>query len=223
MTTPGSRPRRVAGSNRSPRGAKPKTSRAEILATALRLLDAEGQSAVNLRRIATELGLTPMTLYGYFDNKEDLITAMVEAAMPSLSGEVPLDLSWPEQLAWVMRQIHNAFTEHPGALELLLSRSDPDLDPIRETLIGILCRAGFDNVEAVSILMMLTSFATGSVVLSTRRGAPAEELRRLRGLSKSRFPYLRESATAYARRGATENFEHGLSILIRAVEASAPR
>jgi AcrR family transcriptional regulator len=213
-------PRRNVGPHPSNRGAKPRTSREEILSTALALLDAEGPGAVNLRRLSRELGLTPMALYGYFDNKEDLITAVIAEALPSLSGEVDVAAPWQDQLAEVMCQIHHAFTAHPRALDLLLSRTDPDLDPIRETLIRILRSAGTDSFQAISFLTMLTSFAIGAVVISYRRGNPSDEVDRMRGLPSSTYPHLRETALQYAHRGDTETFDHSLRTLISAIEAT---
>jgi AcrR family transcriptional regulator len=41
--------------------------------------DAEGLEAVSLRRIAGELGVTPMALYRYVPSKDELLDEMLEA------------------------------------------------------------------------------------------------------------------------------------------------
>src|SRR5688500_10513971 len=127
MPDPARAPRRDGTDRPAKRGAKPRTSRKEILATGLRLLDQEGLAAVNLRRLAAELGLTPMSIYGYFDNKESLLNAMLAEALPSFTGDVDEGAPWQDQLRTVMHQLHAALSRHPGALELLLGRADPDL------------------------------------------------------------------------------------------------
>jgi len=176
-----------------------------------------------MRRVAAELGITAMPLYGYFENKEALLSAMIAEAFPGVSGEVDLDAPWQDQLAEVMRQLRAALTRHPGALDLLLSRAAPELDPIRETLIRILRTAGFDAEQSVSHLIMLVSYAIGSVVISYRRGDPAAELNRIRELAPSRYPQLRASAAEYARRGSTETYEQPLQLLISALTLTTDR
>ena len=48
------------------------------MAAAERILRAEGIAAVTTRRVAGELGLTPMALYRHFPGKDALVTALVE-------------------------------------------------------------------------------------------------------------------------------------------------
>src|SRR5690348_12640763 len=49
-----------------------KLSKAAVAERALRLGDEEGVEAVTIRRLAQELGVTPMALYWHFKNKDDL-------------------------------------------------------------------------------------------------------------------------------------------------------
>jgi AcrR family transcriptional regulator len=53
-------------------------SRERILDAALALFDVEGVDALTMRRLAAELGVGTMTLYGYFRRKEDLLDAIVD-------------------------------------------------------------------------------------------------------------------------------------------------
>lgn len=47
-----------------------------IESTALDLFQAEGYGAISMRRLATEIGCSPMTLYSYFENKIDILRAL---------------------------------------------------------------------------------------------------------------------------------------------------
>jgi AcrR family transcriptional regulator len=58
--------------------------RDRIIGTAVRLLDAEGLAKLSMRRIATELNVTAMSLYWYVDTKDDIL----ELAIDSVFGEV---------------------------------------------------------------------------------------------------------------------------------------
>jgi AcrR family transcriptional regulator len=52
----------------------------ELLRVATRVLATEGYAAMNVNRIAEEAGVGVGTLYNYFDDKDDLFLACVEAA-----------------------------------------------------------------------------------------------------------------------------------------------
>ncbi|MGE4536211.1 MAG: TetR/AcrR family transcriptional regulator [Desulfovibrio sp.] len=53
------------------------TVREKILTVASQLFAAEGYSAVSMRRIATEVGMTQANLYYYFKDKEELIRSVL--------------------------------------------------------------------------------------------------------------------------------------------------
>ena len=59
-------------------------TRAQIRAAALRLFQAEGYAAVSMRRLANEVGCTPMTLYSYFENKIDILHALWDEVLSDL-------------------------------------------------------------------------------------------------------------------------------------------
>src|SRR5690349_18471231 len=52
------------------RATKERLSRETVTERALALADAEGIDAVTIRRLATDLGVTPMALYWHFQDKE---------------------------------------------------------------------------------------------------------------------------------------------------------
>ncbi|MRH87850.1 TetR family transcriptional regulator [Nocardia sp. SYP-A9097] len=62
-------------------------NRADILRAALTIADAEGASALTMRRVATAVGAsTPMSLYRYVGSKDGLVDLMIDAVY----GEIPL-------------------------------------------------------------------------------------------------------------------------------------
>src|SRR6516162_1062655 len=54
-------------------------SRDEIVRTAIAVADAEGAEAVNMRRIARELGSGTMSLYWHVASKDELLDMMIDA------------------------------------------------------------------------------------------------------------------------------------------------
>src|SRR5215469_9530919 len=63
----------------------PDLTRERIVAAAIRVADAEGLAQLSMRRIATELGAGPMSLYRHVNGKEELLVSM----MDSVLGEDP--------------------------------------------------------------------------------------------------------------------------------------
>ncbi|MBH1934792.1 TetR/AcrR family transcriptional regulator C-terminal domain-containing protein [Streptomyces sp. AV19] len=92
-------PRRRADAERA-REQAGGLDREKIVATTVRLLDAEGLAGFSMRRLAAELGVTAMSVYWYVDNKDDLLELALDAAV----GEMPLpdpgdeDADWRDQL-----------------------------------------------------------------------------------------------------------------------------
>ena len=65
---------------------QPRLSRDAILDRALAIADADGVDALSVRRLARELGVTPMALYWHFENKEALLHALGDRL---LAGSTP--------------------------------------------------------------------------------------------------------------------------------------
>src|SRR5659263_623412 len=63
-------------------------TRLRVVALALEIIDAEGLSALNMRRLATAAGVKPMSLYHHFPSKEAILLGVAEstAAAPSPSA-----------------------------------------------------------------------------------------------------------------------------------------
>ena len=62
-----------------------------IVERAIALADAGGIEAVTIRRLARELGVTPMALYWYFRNKDELLDGMAARLLESV--DLPVDAS----------------------------------------------------------------------------------------------------------------------------------
>ncbi|MCX5392007.1 TetR/AcrR family transcriptional regulator C-terminal domain-containing protein [Streptomyces sp. NPDC006482] len=73
---------RAARSGGGPAGL----DRDRIVAASVRMLDEEGLAKLSMRRLATELGVTAMSLYWYVDTKDDII----EFAVDTVYGEIDL-------------------------------------------------------------------------------------------------------------------------------------
>lgn len=71
------------------RGPRQARSTGEIAAVAIALADAEGVDAVTMRRVAQELGLSPMALYTYVPGKAELLDLMLDTVYATTPRSTP--------------------------------------------------------------------------------------------------------------------------------------
>lgn len=200
-------------------GREPRHSVEEVLRAALELIDAEGLQRFSMRRLADKMEIGPMTIYGYVRTKEEVLDGVVGLALQGVLEDLDGEAPWDEQLKVAVRDLHEALQSHPGVLELLLAKPapSPQLDLIREELVGILRRAGFDGALAWEALGVLASYAIGfasSQVSYGHLGAGPDHVQRLRQLHPGRFPNLSELAERYPLHMSDRAFERGLTHLV---------
>lgn len=81
--------------------------RGEIVAAARRLFVDEGFEASSMSRLATAAGVAPNTIYWYFEDKDEVLVAVLEAEfsarLADYLGLSATDLT--ERMLWVARQL----------------------------------------------------------------------------------------------------------------------
>lgn len=155
------------------RGPKPMLTRVEVIEAALGLVDAEGLAALNLRKLGTRLGVSAMTPYGYFADKDELLGAMVEHALQPLAGDLDTDASWDDQVRASMLDFNRALTDHPGLIELIIVESEAEqLDQLRQRMLRLLQGVGLPRAQSADALRTLTSYVLGHALLARLRPVP---------------------------------------------------
>lgn len=161
----------TAGKPTTRRGRPPLLDADRVVDAALAVLDAEGLAAVSFRRLSADLGVSHMTLYGYFPSKDALLEALVTRtiAVPSIQQEP--SASWDEALLAAIEGIHRELLRRPGVAEILISHAIDDnwLRQIREQLLDILRAAGYDTRQARDGISVLFNYLLGAVMIDTRR------------------------------------------------------
>jgi AcrR family transcriptional regulator len=152
-------------------------TRERIVAAAIRVADAEGLAQLSMRRIATELGASPMSLYRHVNGKDELLMTM----MDSVFGEEPLPArppaGWRARLELSSRLEWQAFRRHPW-LAPALSITRPQLIPngMRHTewALRALDGQGLTIQEAMYIHTTLFTLVRG-LALNLEAEAQAEQ------------------------------------------------
>lgn len=213
------------------RAARRKVSRIisadEILDAAVVIVDSEGLSALTMRRLADATGVAPMTIYGFFHGKDDLVTRLRARVLQELPPPLDPDRDWRERIVHELAAMHSAFQRHHGLLELLSDGTDavPMLDALRERLIEIMRSGGLDDqtiIDGLGSLVALTlGFAVGGRARDAVRGGNA--YRRLEGVSEQQFPHLRSMAADYPKHWADSAYFYGIDAVLAAMEPVARR
>jgi AcrR family transcriptional regulator len=96
---------------------KPRFTRDDIAAAAVRVADAEGLDAISMRRLATDLDAGTMTLYYYVHTKDELYTLMIDAVMSEMISPLPQG-DWREAVTQIARDSKRILQAHPWILEI---------------------------------------------------------------------------------------------------------
>ncbi|MFB7374308.1 TetR/AcrR family transcriptional regulator [Streptomyces sp. NPDC056222] len=88
--------------------------RDRIVATSIRMLDEDGLAGLSMRKLATELGVTAMSLYWYVDTKDDII----EYALDAVYGGIDLEAvtaaeDWRDRLRALALGYRRMLVRHP--------------------------------------------------------------------------------------------------------------
>lgn len=185
-------------------------TKAAVADRALRLADDEGLEAVTIRRLAKELGVTPMALYWHFKNKDELLLGMVDHALAAVRADPAMNDSWQKRLRSVVEIVIGVLRAHPWLPTVLFSvdkfRVESFVRATNDTL-TLLAEAGFTVEESYWVATHLLNGCIGAVNgqpdCPPRLSAGEErEWRRqkrlhLESMPADRFPMIIELAASY--------------------------
>jgi TetR/AcrR family tetracycline transcriptional repressor len=216
----------------------PKTSsltKAAVAERALRIGDADGLEAITIRRLATELGVTPMALYWHFKNKEELLLGLIDHVMADVRADRAATDPWPVQLRAMVEALVRAMRAHPCLPDLLHAADKKDVESFTRATddsLALLERAGFTLEEGYWVASYLLHSAIGLV--HAQPGCPAvvpadqvdEWLRgqriQLQSLSAERYPQMVRLADAYRTLPDLDRYyAFGIDLVMGAVEKMA--
>lgn len=148
-----------------------------MLATALHLVEQHGVDALTMRRVATELGVDPMSLYRYVDNKDALLDGIVEQLWSQVPVAADEAADWRAVLGQLGHGLREVVTSHPNAAPLLLSRPVMPRSALEflKRALDVVQDAGFDERRAAAIVRCISSVALGDAALQVSYGQPPGE------------------------------------------------
>ena len=96
-------------------GSRARLSKRAVTDRALKLADADGLDTLTIRKLAQDLGVTPMALYWHFRSKEDLLEGVAERVWDEIDVNVDPAAPWPDQLAGILKSLVSVLRAHPSA------------------------------------------------------------------------------------------------------------
>lgn len=204
---------------RRPRGS---LTRDHVVEAALRLADEEGLEALTMPTLARRLGCGVMTIYGYIQNKEDLLDAIAQRGLADLQLPQPLPPgTGPLLVAWG-RAMRRTLMAHPSLPMIFLSQAviGPGIFRGIERLLGRLQQGGMTPAVAVRAIYAVLTYTTGFVawelprtVLQTHAQYAADWRREFASLPPEDFPLTAGVITDLSTVAGEQQFELGLAAL----------
>jgi len=214
---------------RTPSRRREPLTRERIVDAALRLMDSDGLEAVTMRHVGRELGVEAMSLYNHVQDKEDILSGVVEAVMAEFEFPEPHQ-DWREEGRRAARAWRALLKSHPNVMTLMSHQRKPmtsaaALRPM-EHAIEILGRAGLSESGTVRAFRAFGGFIQGFVLAEianmfggTQVDLAPEDL--ARDLPLDEVPVLAAHLEFLFDCDQDAEFEFGLDLMIRGLESKA--
>jgi TetR/AcrR family tetracycline transcriptional repressor len=205
-------------------------TRDRVIEAALRVMDEEGLEGVSMRRVAREVGVEAMSLYHHVDDKEDLLDGICEHVMAEFDFPEPVD-DWAENCRRGARAWRRLLQAHPAVMRLFAEQRGPirSIDSMRpmEFALRILGACGLTDRDTAQAFHAFGGYIQGFVMMelgSIAGGSDEAHLKahaELAAMLPDEFAALQACSPYFAECDPDEQFEFGLDLLIRGLEAKA--
>jgi AcrR family transcriptional regulator len=232
MPTP---PRRGRRPGREPQPGREPLTRDRIVDAALRLVDAGGLDAVNMRSVAEALGTGPASLYAHVSGKEELLALLIERLAGEMHLPEPDPERWQEQIKELVREMHSVLLAHRDVARASMGNIPLGEAALRvsDRMIEILSLGGLPKQVIAYAADLLPLYAVATAYeqslfaerTSTEEGARYfEEVDAyFAALPPDRFPHMAALAPELGQGDPRERFEFGLDVLVAGLAAYGRR
>jgi AcrR family transcriptional regulator len=155
------------------KGPRPALSLERIVAAAARVAATDGLQAVSMSRVASELGVSTMSLYRYVAAKDELLTLMADLAYEAPPAPRGPEEGWRDALArWAWTELA-ALRRNPWVLRIPISGPPVTPNSIAwlERGLDFLRDTGLREDEKVSVILLLTGYVRSQALLQAEIAA----------------------------------------------------
>jgi AcrR family transcriptional regulator len=187
-----------------------------------------GIEALTMRRVATELGASPMAIYRHIADKDELLVLLLDRSAARLPRPDPPSQPRDRVLA-ACRTIHAGLIEYPWVIDVL-AQGDliaPSILWAMEEIVAGLLAGGLDPEGAVDGYRAIWQFTVGSLIVGrgldrlAELDRPPYVIQVLTGVDPEQFPALAALAPHWAAARERDPFELGLGPLVDGLLAGA--
>ena len=199
-------------------------SREAIVSTAIRLIEAEGETAASMRRISAELGVAAMSLYNHLPSKAALLDAIGEHVRAQISLPTDPGLAWEQRARVLVRAFRDVVEQYPRCSELMMARAPSSLvglEPL-EYALEMAEQAGFTGRDALRVVRAFVAYAVGATTTAAHRARAVEAMQLEHGgalpepVRRANYPRI-DALGLELYRVDESDFEFGLDLMIQAV------
>jgi AcrR family transcriptional regulator len=227
------------GVHRRRRGPKPSLSGEQVVTTAIQIADRDGLGGLSMRRLADELGITAMSLYGYVPSKAELLDVMADRCYAEITPRDSQAKPWRAMLAALAEHNWALLLSHPWLLQVASSRPllGPGMTAFYDAELAAVDGLGLTDIDMDLIVSLLDDYVRGAArgaveaaQAQAHTGVSDQQWWRTYGpllavvLDPARYPTaIRVGAAAGAEYGAAHDparsFTFGLQRIIDGIEA----
>ncbi|MFE2870820.1 TetR/AcrR family transcriptional regulator [Embleya sp. NPDC059259] len=204
-------------------GRPPRTSRAQIMTAARRLIDRDGWDKLTMRRLAAEAGAAPTTLYHHFRDRHDLLAQLLsDYADTIVRPELPDDPRGRILAAATL--MHDVLADRPWIVEVLTADDVIGESALWmvEAIVAGAVDCGCTPEEAVDLYRGVWYFTVGEILVranaARRRAEDAHRpIRRdtiLGEVDPARLPHLAALADRWPTLVSRDIHPQGLRALV---------
>ncbi|MGJ5751272.1 TetR/AcrR family transcriptional regulator [Streptomyces puniciscabiei] len=206
-------------------GRPARISRAEIIRTALRIVTEEGVKRLTMRRLAAEIGSTPMALYHHVRDKEELLVLLLDDYAARTLRRPPAPPTDPlERVIAAATAIHEVLAACPWTVDVLTADDLMSTSALWhvEQIVDGLTECGLSPDDAVHGYRTIWYYTAGEILVrataARRRATDARPTYRDRvfaDLDPAELPRLAQLADRWATLTAQDTYAHGLAALVK--------
>lgn len=185
-----------------------------IVDVATSIVEDEGLAKLTMRRLASELGVTPMAFYAHVPTKGRLQELIADRYLADLDL-AESSRRWETRLLRIFTCFRDHMLEHPILAQVLTAQTVdvPATHRMADTVLGILRDHGFSDREAVEMFAILANFTVGWAVGQQARAHDLPD--RIEELgAATEYPNLSALAAEYVKWPRSKAFEKGLRHLM---------
>jgi AcrR family transcriptional regulator len=194
-----------------------------VLDAAELLLHREGAGALTMRRLAQQLGVSPMALYRHVGSKDELLLSLIDRLAAQLVYP-PLPADPRARIVVLWNTLYDGLATNPWLAEVLSRRRlmAPSVLGAVEEIHASLIAAGLELSEAVRAYRMIWEFTLGALLVRAgmKRERPSVQ-EALRGApDPERYPTLAAAAARWRTAHGHDTYATDLQAILDALLAS---